>query len=834
MKHKHRREHLMSGAAFRRSLWMASLYFLLGAFWILVTEAVVVRQVGMFTVVSAINIIKGLLYVLITASLLCLLIYGDFKKLYHANEQLRVKSAMLLEAQRLAHTGSCCYHVQTGLVDCTAELLAMLHIPQESFGGRLSELSERLMPQDGEAFARAMLNPDDRMPELICRTLPSVGEERILKIRTQGVWDGGGRLLRCNATVHNSTEAYRAEEEIKRERDRAKMYLDIATVLILVLDGEGKVTLINRAGCQTLGCDPNAIVGQNWVDRFVAPESRASARRMLQLSPPAGEEAGTVRQGSILTASGEERLILWRTAVLRGETGKPAGVLASGVDITELIKASEALHESERSKAMLLSNLPGMAFRCGFEYGWPMQFLSEGCLALTGYRQEALLEDAGMRYGQLIPEDYREPLWQANLLTIRRNEALKFEYEIVTASGLRKWVLQTSRGVYNALGGVEAIEGIVLDIHESKQRSLRIRYLDEHDTLTDLYNRRYFNNTRASFEKEDARPLALLLMDINSLKLINDAYGYEAGDRMIRNAAAILAACCRPGDLLARTGGDEFSLLAPCTGPSDAAALLASIRDALDNRNAMLEDQSQMISLSIALGVWEDEGTGLAEVFQRTEDALARQKLLEKKSHHNAILTSIMATMYERSFETEAHAERIARLSQRIGQRMGLSQDQLDRLRLFSMLHDIGKIGIHDRILKKPDKLTDDEWVEMKKHPEIGSRIAQSTPELTVVADLILTHHERWDGHGYPKGLAGEEIPLLSRILSVADAFDAMTENRVYHQGISEEEAETEIRSNAGSQFDPDVVDIFREVLREMRQEVASRKTGHRDEPKDD
>jgi len=174
-----------------------------------------------------------------------------------------------------------------------------------------------------------------------------------------------------------------------------------------------------------------------------------------------------------------------------------------------------------------------------------------------------------------------------------------------------------------------------------------------------------------------------------------------------------------------------------------------------------------------------------------------------------------MTTVYEKSQETEQHAERLAELSTRVGRMLNLMEKDLGELQLLGMLHDIGKIGIDDKILNKPGKLTEEEWVIMKRHPEIGYRIARASHKLARIADYILTHHERWDGTGYPKGLKGNDIPLLSRILAVADAYDAMTEDRVYRKAMSKEQALEEIRQNAGTQFDPLISNIFIETILE-------------------
>jgi HD-GYP domain-containing protein (c-di-GMP phosphodiesterase class II) len=171
--------------------------------------------------------------------------------------------------------------------------------------------------------------------------------------------------------------------------------------------------------------------------------------------------------------------------------------------------------------------------------------------------------------------------------------------------------------------------------------------------------------------------------------------------------------------------------------------------------------------------------------------------------------------MFERSHETEQHCERLAELSKKVGKALHLTQVELDNLVLLATLHDIGKIGIRDQILGKPGKLDEEEWREMKKHPEIGYRIAIASPELVSVADYIYSHHEHWDGSGYPEGLVGDKIPLLSRIINITDAYDAMTENRVYHQAMDPQMALAEIKKQSGTQFDPQIAEVFIRLMEE-------------------
>ena len=425
------------------------------------------------------------------------------------------------------------------------------------------------------------------------------------------------------------------------------------------------------------------------------------------------------------------------------------------------------------------------------------------------------MEIRKFRLTMLICKEYRKVLWDQWETALAQRTEVKSEYEIMTASGQRKWVMETGQGVFNENGELEALEGVIVDITESKERYEQIQYMNDHDFLTGLHNRRYFEEKKREMDWAENLPISIILADINGVRLINDAFGHMAGDRLIYSTGEILAARCPKQSILARTGGDEFGILLPNMDREDVKLLMRRILLDCEEYNEKLDTQSkeEIINLSIGYGIRKAGGNSMDAAEQEAEENMYKRKLFYRESHHNAIITSVMATMYERSEETEEHAQRIAQLSVIIGEAMNLSQKSIDDLRLLAMLHDIGKIGIDDRILKKPGPLTKEEWDSMKKHPEIGYRITMSSKELEPVAKYILHHHERWDGKGYPSGIGGKDIPLLSRILAVVDAYDAMTEDRVYRKAMSAEEALVELKNNTGQQFDPEIVRLFSDLV---------------------
>jgi HD-GYP domain-containing protein (c-di-GMP phosphodiesterase class II) len=253
----------------------------------------------------------------------------------------------------------------------------------------------------------------------------------------------------------------------------------------------------------------------------------------------------------------------------------------------------------------------------------------------------------------------------------------------------------------------------------------------------------------------------------------------------------------------------------PKTSRETALKRMEEIKQAFMLHNRRILNEAFHVNVALGSGTKEEPHGDLKETIKKAELYMNQRKLLEQRSSHSAIISSIKATMYEKSHETEEHSERLAALSRMVGEALHLSQIELDNLELLATLHDIGKVGIDDRILAKPEKLTEEEWIEMKKHPEIGYRITMASPELVSISEFILSHHEHWDGSGYPKGLAGADIPLLSRIIGVADAYDAMTENRIYQKATDRDSALAEIEKNAGSQFDPEIVELFIRIMKE-------------------
>ncbi len=494
-------------------------------------------------------------------------------------------------------------------------------------------------------------------------------------------------------------------------------------------------------------------------------------------------------------------------------------------DISARKAMEETLRESERSKSVLLSHLPGMAYRSHHAPQWAMEFVSAGCEKLTGYPPEDILHNRERSFYDIVSPEYRKLIWEKCARAVEQRQNFRCEYEILAKSGERKWVLELGQGIYDPSGRVEAMEGIILDISEQKKRDAQITYLNECDFLTGLYNRSYLEQEKERLSQPDHLPLSIAICDINGLRMINDAYGQAQGDRLIMESAKLLKNLKRPDDVLGRVGGGEFMLLMPNTGSEEAHALLEEAQATIESYNRSKREPLYEISLAIGQGTLEAAGQSLKEAVKEAESHLKHRKLLSQKSLHHSILSSIMATLYAKSQETEEHGKRLGQYAVMIGTQLGLEQKELDDLQLLSMLHDIGKIGIDNSILNKPGPLAAEEWGQMKKHPEIGYRIAMSTPELEHVADYILRHHERWDGTGYPGGIRGDDIPLFSRILAVADAYDAMTENRTYRRALAPQVALDEINKNAGSQFDPELAALFVQQMEDRLDRSAAAPT---------
>ena len=410
----------------------------------------------------------------------------------------------------------------------------------------------------------------------------------------------------------------------------------------------------------------------------------------------------------------------------------------------------------------------------------------------------------------ILPESYADKCMNQITNAILDNTSKEYEDLVPFITG-EKWLSSTFNKIVNIKGDVVGVQIVSIDITAKKQVQEKLIHASIHDEFTGLYNRKYFEEAKSTIDNQDVVTYAIIIADVNGLNLINDAFGFAEGDHLLIETVKILQSCCCNKELLARTGGDDFSIFMPAV-ENEVKNLIQQIKDRCQAYNQIVENKELCISLSIGYGL-TNGNKGLDEAQKEAINSLNNHKILEGKSHQNSIISSMIASMYEKSQETKDHADRIAFYSQMLGEKIGLSQNDMDQLYLFSMLHDIGKIGIDDSILNKPGTLTNEEWEEMKKHPEIGYRIAMSTIELKSSAKFILTHHERWDGKGYPQGLLGEKIPILSRILAIADAYDAMTEDRVYRKAITSEKALAEINENSGTQFDPQLAKLFIEII---------------------
>jgi len=353
--------------------------------------------------------------------------------------------------------------------------------------------------------------------------------------------------------------------------------------------------------------------------------------------------------------------------------------------------------------------------------------------------------------------------------------------------------------------------GIYTDITERKAAESEVLYMSYHDQLTGLYNRRFFETEFERLNTERHMPMSLIMADVNGLKLINDAFGHKAGDELLQLMASVLKYQCRESEIIARLSGDEFVLLLPNTNEEVATQIVRRLRNALHSKTF----KNIEFSMSFGSGSKDHVVSSNKALFKRVEDQMYRNKLVESPSIRGRMFDTVIKTLHAKNKREERHSSRVSEYCERIARAMGKNAVFVQEMKTAGWLHDIGKIAISDNILDKPGKLSDAEWKEVKKHPEIAYRILNSVHEFTELSEHILHHHERYDGKGYPKGIAGKKISLHARIIAVADAYDAMTSDRTYRKALTIQVAKDQLIEHSGTQFDPEVVSVLIKVLEE-------------------
>lgn len=639
------------------------------------------------------------------------------------------------------------------------------------------------------------------------------GRGAYLKGKAALLFDGRGNYNGAIESIRDITDRKKAEEALHREKEQLAVTLASIGDGVITVDLEGVVTLLNPVAETLIGYRQAEAIGRplndifNIINEYTGEPAKNPVNRVLA----EGKVVGLANHTALVAKDGTKRSISDSAAPIMDKTGKLLGAILVFRDVTEERQKEEALKKSEERFRFLAENARDIIFRIQIQPEAKFEYISPAIASITGYETAEFYQNPKITYRLLHPDEW---FVLDNLFAGKYSLGTKpLITKWIHRNGDVIWTEQQNTPIYNDNEELIAVEGIVRDITKRKKAEEKLKYISFHDSLTRVYNRAYFEQEMRRLENGRFNPLGIIVCDVDGLKLVNDTLGHDTGDELLVIAANLIKKAFRKSDVVARIGGDEFAVLMPNSDDEVVETACNRIKSALLDYNGT--NAKLPLSLSVGWAVSNDTPVKMDELFKEADNNMYREKLHRNQSARSAIVQTLMKALEARDFMAEGHADRMKDLVEAIAKAIGLSKRRISDLRLLAQFHDIGKVGIPDRILLKDGPLTTEEVIEMQRHCEIGYRIAQSAPDLVPIADWILKHHERWDGKGYPLGLKKRDIPLECRILAIADAFDAMITYRPYRKALSHTDALKEIRRCAGSQFDPLLVEKFIDIIQQ-------------------
>ncbi len=618
----------------------------------------------------------------------------------------------------------------------------------------------------------------------------------------------GAELATCVGVQRDITERTRIMEALKESNERFEQLTRHSRAIAWEISETGVFTYVSGAVQTVFGRQPESLVSKVSVFDMMLPSERDSIKKRFNSVLKKGRIFSNYKC-AFLDKAGNIIYLSVNGIPNVSEEGHPRTCRGLAIDITEKhIMEQKITEESERYKTTLLSVGEGIISTDCDGIITVMNPLAE---KLTGWSQQ---EAAGKTLPQVLtvldentgrvckpPTDIvldTAAVYQPDFPTVLLSKSRKeIPVEIIAAP------------IKNQLGETSGVVIVLKDFSEYRDRQKQIEFLSFHDHLTGLHNRRYLAQELDNMDMRANLPLTVMTLDVNGLKLTNDAFGHTTGDMLLRKVADILNKACRSNDLIARIGGDEFAILLPQTDAAKARKIKQRILQ--EAMNTKLD--SVVVSLAIGYSVKTSVSESIENVFTKADKQMYKEKFNQGKTMRNETINAVLKNINSKFEQEQIHTERVSQYCFLIASALGLGQKEKADIRLAGLLHDIGKIMIPSELLEKPGKLTDEEFDTIKRHPETGYQILKSVDEYVPIAKYVLHHHERWDGSGYPAGLKGDEIPLQSRIISVADAFEAMTSKRAYQKTRTIEEAKEELKRCSGSQFDPAIVTLFLESI---------------------